>query len=78
MRIKPGEIYSQKEQIQITTEIDNRLQDLERALNYGNYITNIQTADKLRTIDVNTATLDELRKIVATLIEDFRTVGRLK
>lgn len=78
MRIRPGETYSQKEMIQMVNEIDDRLTDLERALNYGNYVTGAEPAQRLREFDINTATPDEMRLVLATLIEDFKLVGRLK
>lgn len=78
MRIRPGAVYSQKEQLMILTEIDNRLTDLERALNAGNYIIANLGDNRVRTLDVSTATLDDLKAFVATLVEDFKLVGRLK
>lgn len=78
LRIRPGTEYSQKEQFQILTEIDQRLEDLERALNAGNYIIANLGDNRVRTLDVSTATLDELRQFVATLVMDFKAVGRLK
>ena len=76
--IRPGRDYSQKEQLQILTDIDNRITDLERALNNGNYIIANLGDGRVRTLDVNTASLDDLRKFVATLVTDFKTAGRLK
>lgn len=76
--IRPGKEYFQKEQLQILTDIDNRITDLERALNNGNYIIANLGDGRVRTLDVNTASLDDLRKFVATLVTDFKTAGRLK
>ena len=76
--IRPGRDYSQKEQLQILTDIDNRITDLERALNNGNYIIAHLGDGRVRSLDVNTASLDDLRKFVATLVTDFKTAGRLK
>jgi len=78
MRIRPGSEYSQKEQLMIMTEIDNRLEDLERAVNAGNYQIAGLGDERVRTLDVNTATLTELCKFVATLVLDLKAVGRLK
>lgn len=76
--LRPGKEYAQKEQLQILTDIDNRITDLERALNNGNYIIANLGDGRVRTLDVNTASLDDLRKFVATLVTDFKTAGRLK
>lgn len=78
IRIRPGLEYRQKEFLQILTDLDNRISDLERALNAGNYQTVNLGDERLRSLDVANTSLEDLRKVVATLIEDMRAVGRLK
>lgn len=78
LRIRPGREYSQKEFFQILTELDNRISDLERAMNAGNYtLTNLDD-ERLRALDINQTSFEDLKKIVGTLIEDMKAVGRLK
>lgn len=78
IRIRPGATYNQKEQFQILTDVDQRLEDLERALNAGNYVITNLGDERVRTLDVTTATTEQVAKFIATLIEDLKTVGRLK
>lgn len=78
LRIRPGREYSQKEFFQILTEIDNRLTDLERALNAGNYVITNLGEERLRDLDINQTSFEDLKKLVGTLIEDMKAVGRLK
>lgn len=78
MRIQPATEYNERNQRQMLTDLDQRLEDLERACNAGNYIIENLGDTRVRTLDVNTASLDDVRKFVATLVMDLKTVGRLK
>lgn len=78
LRIRPGREYSQKEFFQILTELDNRISDLERAMNNGNYTLTNLGDERLRALDINQTSFEDLKKIVGTLIEDMKAVGRLK
>lgn len=76
MRLRPERTYNPDVMIRIVDDLYNRVEDLERAINQQPYIiTNY--LEPLREIDLDTVTFDELKVLVATLITDFKTVGRL-
>lgn len=77
MLTRPPRSYDEKTFLQILTQIDQRLERLEQALNAGNYQV-FDQVDSVRELNVATGTLDDVKKVLGTLITDFRTVGRIK
>ena len=71
----PPFAYNRQDFMEILTDIDQRLQDVERAYTDQNYTVANNTTN--RTIDPTTATTAQTAQVLATLISDLKTVGRL-
>ena len=72
---QPPREYSQQEFMRILTEFDQRLTDLERALNIDRYQLNNVTLT--RTFDPTTATLADTAQTLGTLLTDLQRRGRI-
>lgn len=78
MKNTAPDTYDPVEFNRIIKDFDDRLTDLEMAINAKPFVVlNVGDATRLRTFDVNTATVAELRRVLGTLIVDFQKKGRL-
>jgi hypothetical protein len=69
---EPSQTYDARRMRQILTDIDRRFQVLEKMI--GPYT--VANYTETRTLDMGTATADDIGNFLATLISDLQAVGR--
>ncbi len=67
--------YNQPEMAFTLQVVEQRLQDLERAVSEQPYVVTGGTG--IRTLDVTTATATDVADFLATLMADLKTAGRI-